>query len=563
MFPSRKILFIGVILFFALFFRLYKLGDIPSGFQNDEASFFLNAVSLKETGMDEDGHRFPIFLSSFIDPKPALFSYLQIPFIALLGETKTAARMPSVLFGVLSLVVLYRLLLTMTTKKIATVTTVLVMISPWHILVSRATQEVVMSFFFSLCSIWLYQCLRKKTTILYKARYGVLFFTTTVLAMYSYHSAKVALPLIVLGMSIAFYQKPQRTFRMPWKELGGIIVTSLAGIYITSFVFSGSLDRFRAVSIFTDKEPQLILDEQIRAATPYLPQFVLRIFHNKVVNYGRDIVRRYAAHFTVDFLYINGGEPQRYKVPFHGLLYIVELPLLLCGLYCAIRSDKHADRATHVFMFLWLLAAAIPDAIAAQEHPSIIRTFMMIVPLTYFSTVGLDRLFQLYFGYAKVYMVLFVSVITISYVGCMFYFGNQLIIQQPIYRPWTRNYADESLASLLLKVGGRYKQIYLTMRVSGQPYVYLALAKVIPLQELQQHSARRKQDSFTVGKVIFLPADCTMSFTTNELVKDDTLFVTSSTCQPPKGYEKVEETTYKDGAGAYSLYVYKGLSLKK
>lgn len=561
MFSSRKIIVVGILLFIALFLRLYKLADIPSGFQNDEVSFFLNAVSIKETGMDEDGHRFPIFLSSFIDPKPALFSYLQIPLITLFGETKTAARMPSVIFGILSLVVLYYLLQTMTTKRVAVIATILVTISPWHILVSRSTQEVIMSFFFSLCSIWFFQLLRKKVTI----SRMTLFFIATVLAMYSYHSAKVALPLILLSMTLAFHDYSGRNIRLPWKHIAGIFLTALAGIYITIFVFSGSLERFRAVSIFTDKEPQLILDEQIRAGTPYLPGFILRAFHNKVVNYGRDIIRRYAAHYTVDFLYLNGGEPQRYKIPSHGLLYLIELPLLLCGLYCAIRSDKRTQRTTHIFMMFWLLAAAVPDAIAAQEHPSIIRTFMMIVPMMWFTTIGLERVFQLFSGKVR---LLLASVIVVSYVGSMLYFENQFVIQQPIYRPWTRNYADEALATLLSKVGDNYKRILLTTRVSGQPYVYLALARAIPLQELQQQPLLRKQDSFTVGKVTFLPSDCTMRFpttesTNSEPIVDGTLFITSSTCQPPEGYEKVGEATYKDGAGAYTLYTFKGIFPKK
>ena len=90
------------ILSIGILFRLISLSSHPSGFHNDEVSFFINAQSILATGMDEDGNSIPLYLSSFIDTKPTLYSYLQIPFIKIFSNEILASRMPAFIFGIVS-----------------------------------------------------------------------------------------------------------------------------------------------------------------------------------------------------------------------------------------------------------------------------------------------------------------------------------------------------------------------------------------------------------------------------------------------------------------------------
>ena len=66
-----------------------------------------------------------------------LESYLAIPFLALLGCTETALRLPQLLCACLSLPVLYDLLRRMISRRAALIGLGLLAISPWHILLSR------------------------------------------------------------------------------------------------------------------------------------------------------------------------------------------------------------------------------------------------------------------------------------------------------------------------------------------------------------------------------------------------------------------------------------------
>ena len=94
----------------ALLLRFWQLGEVPPSPDWDEVALGYNAYSVSETGRDEYGKFMPIVLRSFDDYKPALYSYLAIPFIKLFGLTVFAVRFPSAIFGVLSVIATYFLI---------------------------------------------------------------------------------------------------------------------------------------------------------------------------------------------------------------------------------------------------------------------------------------------------------------------------------------------------------------------------------------------------------------------------------------------------------------------
>jgi 4-amino-4-deoxy-L-arabinose transferase-like glycosyltransferase len=94
---------------FGTFLRTVSLSDYPSGLNADEAALGYNAYSLLLTGKDEHGVSWPVNLISFGDYKPAGYAYLLIPFVKLLGLTEFAVRIPSAIFGVIAIYILYKL----------------------------------------------------------------------------------------------------------------------------------------------------------------------------------------------------------------------------------------------------------------------------------------------------------------------------------------------------------------------------------------------------------------------------------------------------------------------
>src|SRR5260221_6964623 len=98
---------LGIILIIRLVFRVYHLSTNPSGFFCDEAAIGYNAYTLLHTGVDEYGKSFPIFFQSFGDFKDPLQIYTTIPFIALFGLSELSTRLPSVMWGLMTIVGVY------------------------------------------------------------------------------------------------------------------------------------------------------------------------------------------------------------------------------------------------------------------------------------------------------------------------------------------------------------------------------------------------------------------------------------------------------------------------
>lgn len=532
---SLEVVFIAAVLILSVVLRVVFLSSVPSGFHNDEASFFINALALAKTGLDEDGNPYPFILNSFIDPKPALFSYLQIPFIAIAGETILAARLPSVLFGAASLIASYFLIKKIFGNQIALLSLVLLSISPWHIVVSRGTQEVIASFFFTVTSLLLsYELIHKKKT---STLLIVILSGTAFLSMYLYHSAKVFLPLAVVVLSLSVSTPKKIITRVAPMSLVVILVMAL-----TSSSLFGGLTRFQAISIFNEKGTQLEFEEQVRDATGVLPTIVLRVLHNKFLAQAFSISRNYFSFFTADFLFLKGGQPARLIVPFNGLFFPVLLLALVIGIVRVIRDGY--TREEHAFIWGILLIAPIASSITSQENPSMIRTFPMILPLTVLMAIGLQWAITHRHMATK---TLLYSVFLIGFTIGFVHFTNQYVVQQPRHHNWERNVADQKMAKRLVSVEKQYESIKITQSVSGQPYVYLVLERLIPIVQLQRSFPARFQQNFKIGKYHFTSDKCPTG-------GPRTLVFAHHGCMIPKGFVGVDTIGHDQYDNAYLLY---------
>ncbi len=119
--------------------------DINTGFNFDwdEAALGYNAYSIIQTGKVEYGKSLPSVLQSFSDYKPALYAYLVIPTIAIFDLNTFAVRLPSAIFGILTVLATYFFVkeLFLSRRDIALASAFLLAISPWHIQFSRIAFE--------------------------------------------------------------------------------------------------------------------------------------------------------------------------------------------------------------------------------------------------------------------------------------------------------------------------------------------------------------------------------------------------------------------------------------
>lgn len=136
---------------FAALLRLPALDRVPPGFQFDEAYNILDALDVLA-----GQHR--LFLPAN-GGREVLYTYLQAPWVALLGPTAQAGRVASALIGIVTVVVLYIFVRRIWPdyRRLAVLAGVLLALSYWHLHFSRyGIRSILMPLWYllSLLAFW-------------------------------------------------------------------------------------------------------------------------------------------------------------------------------------------------------------------------------------------------------------------------------------------------------------------------------------------------------------------------------------------------------------------------
>lgn len=372
---------LAVILTLAFVLRFYHLGVNPPSLDWDETALGYNAYSLLKTGQDEYGTRFPISLRSFDDYKPPVYVYLAIPSVAIFGLDDWAVRLPSALLGTLTVLVFFFLVKEILGKpKMALLATLFLAISPWHLQFSRIAFEANVALSFTVFGAWaFFRGLKKGKFLIFSA----LFFG---LALYSYHSARIFVPLLGLGLILMFRKKLLKFWRycLIAVVIGIVFVTPLINVMASA---EGRM-RLKGVSSLTDQAILYPSIAKIQEDQEKGNLLLGRLVHNRRLVFAKILLQGYFYHFNSNWLFLKGDLP-RHHAPNVGLLYLWELPFVLAGIYFLIKEKPKLYQV----VFLWLLLAPIPAA-PTTELPHSIRTLNMVIPLNIISAYGFYAFLQ-------------------------------------------------------------------------------------------------------------------------------------------------------------------------
>lgn len=479
------VILIGIILL-ASFLRLYRLTDFPNGFNADEAAIGYNAYSLIQTGKDEHGNSWPLTFTSFADYKAPLYFYIVLPFVATMGLTELAVRLPSALFGIATVFLMYFLTRRITQNELAALFSALLLaIAPWHLHFSRGGWEVNVATFF--ITLGIYSFIRA----LEKPRWFIISFLSMLAAMYAYQSPKIVIPLLGLGLLIG-YRKQLWNLRQ--QLLVPIVVGIFIGLPLLATVFSKSgTARFSGVSIFADTGPYWAVNE-LRGEHAAPTDLTAKIFHNKVVTYGLDFLKNYADHFTPAFLFFTGDPIQRNNIPEMGQLYVFEGILLVIGLFFLFRANLPYRK----IIFLWLLIAPIAAAITFQT-PHALRSANMVIPLTIITGFGIASLIEILASRRIVYHVILSIFLVFASINFAKYL-HQYYVHVPFALPFANNYGFEELVPFIDGEKDKYQKIIVTDRYD-QPYIlFLFYSKKDPA-DFQRQVSLTARDKFGFSTV--------------------------------------------------------------
>jgi len=353
---KTTILLIAILLFFFAT-RLYKITQIPGSVYWDEASIGYNAWSVTKDGRDEWGEFLPLHFRAFGEFKLPIYIYSVAALTPILGLGELALRLPAVLYTAGSIVALFFLVKKVAkSRNIALLSAFVFSVSPWMFIFSRTGYEATAGLFFFLSFV--YFLLRYFDD----RRFLLLATVAAVLAFYSYNSFRILIPLTLLLFTVnTFFLARVQPLQKPFIEVFALIIFAVSLVpAIRLYRFDQGAARLTTVGI---GEP-------------------VKIFAN------------YLSHFDYNFLFVSGDVNNRSQLPGWGQLHLIELPLILLGVWRLLKEKRMTN-----WLFLVLLFLAPIPASLTKEAPHALRSILMVPMLSTIAAFGVWQLLDLFKKY--------------------------------------------------------------------------------------------------------------------------------------------------------------------
>lgn len=445
-----------VILVIAALVRLLFLNVYPPSLNWDEVSLAYNAYSLLQTGHDEWGRFLPLSFEAFGEYKLPAYIYAAIPSVALFGLSEYGARIPSAMAGIVTVIFAYLIVWRVTQNRLMSLSAMgLLAIEPWHIFVSRSALEANLAL--CLVTVAVYFFIKGVEQGKYFIWSSVFF----VLSLYTYNSTRVFVPLLVLVLVLwfrkAFFQN---------KKIAFITITIFATLFAIGLPLAAREAAARYNSVLILDQGAINRINEMRGLFNG-PEIVAKFLYNKPNYFIVAAANNYLSYFSPIYLFVTGGSQYQFSLPNFGLLYWLDLPFWVAGLWYLMRAKNR-----YLFVLLaWLLLAPIPAAIT-RETPHVLRSLNMFVPITLLSGIGMGYVFTALKRKATIFSVVY-SIGLIGVVGYqLLLFGLQYTKTYPAQFSCTWQYGSKEMVSYITNYQKEYDKVLIT-KLYGEPHIFL------------------------------------------------------------------------------------------
>ena len=350
--------------------RIFYIGSIPGGLNQDEASIGYDAFAILHYGIDRNGVHLPIHLIAWGSGQNALYAYMSMPFILLFGLTHFSVRAASLVMGLLGMIVFYLFSKAVFKSKSAGVFAMFfIAINPWHIMMSRWALES--NLFPTLVLLAAYCVLRTFESP--KWFYGFTVFAS--LSLYAYGTAYFFIPLFTLGVMVYLLYKKRLT------PLAGISNAVLFGIIAFPIFLFIIINHWKLQGIET------LFFTIPKLTTPRVEEisslFSGHIGSTAISNF-KDFIR----------LMLSGsdGLPWNSISPY-GYAYPISLPFAVVGLVVMLQSLWKKERmlGPSFIILLWLAVSILMSFVTSVN---INRINVIFYPLLFLIVEGFVWLYH-------------------------------------------------------------------------------------------------------------------------------------------------------------------------
>lgn len=425
-------IFVLIVLLVGFLLRVAWLSKSPPSVNWDEAALGYNAYSILKTGADEYGQRLPITLRSFDDYKGAVYSYLSIPFIAIGGLNAISVRMVSVLAGTGLIWLAFLLGKKLFNSKVGVGAMMAVAFSPTMILFSRIAFEANLALFLLMLGVLvIFKEKRKRRLLL-----GYIFL---ILSMYTYHTEKIVVPVIMLISLREVWKREGFKSTLQLAGLAFLWVVPLAG----SFIWGGGGSRLTHTSI--------------AKLWPFTPDYGVQNLIAMPYYLINELVGRLLAVFSPATLFIRGTSEPGQKLIETGILPLTLAIPWAVGWYRVIKEKK---KEIWKWMGIWLMVTMI-----SWNWFSLVRSLTAIFWHCLVIGIGINHLFLV----NKRRLVTFIF--AVLFLVEAIYTTNSVWMSLPAYQSGDYQPGMKQMVEEVMKIEGKYERIIIDSP-QAQPYIF-------------------------------------------------------------------------------------------
>lgn len=459
-----KKIILGLIIILSFILRFYQLGENPPSLNWDENSNLYNAYSILKTGRDEYGNFLPLYNRSFDDYKPPLYMYLNVATVSVFGMTPFAARLPSAVFGLLTVPLMYLLskeifshIKNSQKTRIALLATFIFSVTPWHTHFSRVGFEATVGFFLTLLGLTLLlKCLRNNYLLVVSS-------IPLALSMHAYHAQRIFIPLVLVLITFIFRKEISI---IPKKYLLTFSLI-LFGAFMFIFILLPKEAVLHRLQSSSEKLQAQIIEKVSRFKTQDTSP--LNLIHSNLIVTSREYFSNYISNFDINFLFNTGDDNFRHHTEGMGMLYLFILPLLVIGIYNL--APKLNNKYIQVVFGTFLLSA-LPAA-PVTPSPHAIRSFLLLVPISIISAYGLfiflDKFKNNYLYYISISSLFLWVIISI------FTYFEDYFVHYPKNHAADWQYGYMFAARETEKLKGEYRMVNVDRNIE-QAYIFWLVA---------------------------------------------------------------------------------------
>jgi 4-amino-4-deoxy-L-arabinose transferase-like glycosyltransferase len=456
----HKYILIGTIIIAALL-RLPFLNTHMDTLYGDEVAIGYNAYAITQTLRDEFGRFLPLQFESWGDQKNPVYIYLTALVQLVTGPTMASVRLPSALAGITAIYLTYRLVLILKLgRAVALISALLLSLTPWHVHISRGGYEANVALTLGLGSVVLLLTKRYTSSALFLA-----------LAAYTYYTTKMFAPLLLGATWIYLIDwKKWKDSIAPFSKYWGlalILVTPI--IYLA--VFAGGQIRFQSINIFVDKTvtPRV---ERGRNFFDNPTSLLAKLSENRYIYHAQDFAKYYLENFSGQFLFVGGDSNVRYGLAGHGMLYLLDAPLIIMGIILLYGKR----RRTWYYLVTWLLLAPLPTALVGPAYG--LRSLAMLPVPQIFAAIT----FYEWYRHAQKYKfhILPLSLFLIIYVGSVANWIQRYSAQYPAYGRYWYDAPMQDAITFTREREDQYDQIIISQSYGEVSMYYALLNRVHP-----------------------------------------------------------------------------------